>query len=225
MVLLAVATTLPTPSKSADTRFVNLIASLRGGFFLSIFIPTFLYLSLVFFWLLKKFPFYKASSSFGVLYVATGKNFLIEAIRSVQLSKKYNPDLRFAVCTDDTTFAVQSSVFDLIIPHPGPSYSYRDKISGMMTLPYDLTLFLDTDACLISNINSLKTFSSSFDLSACYAPVRHPQNLSPSPLSSVPMCFSEINSGVLMLRKSRIVRKLLDHWLTNYDKLFLQYQQ
>jgi hypothetical protein len=163
--------------------------------------------------------------SFGVYYVATGKQFLNEAIASANVSKKYNPDLSFAVCTDEISLAKQSSLFNRVVPHPNPRYSYRDKIAGMSNLPFHYTLFLDTDACIITDIQHLLSFSSCFDVSACYAPVRHANNQFPPDLSSVPHSFAELNSGVLLFKRNRRVRRLIHSWLRLYDFLFDQYGQ
>ena len=164
-------------------------------------------------------------ASVGVFYVATGEQYINEAIASAQLSKEFNPDLSFAICTDDPQLALQSSAFDIVITHSQPKYTYRDKIVGMLQLPFDLTIFLDTDAFIISDIRSLFIFASGFDVSACYAPVRHPQNYYPAELSSVPSSFPELNSGVMFLKRSRSVRRLINLWLSVYDNLLKDYGQ
>ena len=152
----------------------------------------------------------------GILYIATGVRCCSEALLNAQRSRKANPNLPITIKTDLPDHPGLDEVFDSVIFFPSPNYSYRDKVSGMYQLPYDETLFLDSDACLISPADDLFELLNLVDLAVAHAPVRHPPGWSDA---SVPRSFPELNTGVLLMRRSRVVDDLMSAWLALYDKL------
>ena len=158
----------------------------------------------------------------GVLYVATGERCCAEAVLSAQRCRQADPNLAITIKTDLTDYARLADVFDSVINFSSPNHTYRDKISGLLDLPYQQTLFLDSDAFLISPSDNLFELLQMFDLAAARAPVRHPPGWTDS---SVPELFPELNTGVLLMRCSNIVEDLIQSWLSLYDCLFETYQQ
>ena len=152
----------------------------------------------------------------GILYVATGQQYLLEAFRSAQISRT-TTSLPIAICTD-LHFDLKSSPFDFYFKHPCPKYSYRDKIPPLIDPPFLRTLYLDTDAFVIQN-SSLFNAECSFtpDLCAVRAPVRIPPGWRDN---SVPDFFPEVNTGVLFFKHSSITQSLFVSWLKLYDNLF-----
>ena len=158
----------------------------------------------------------------GVFYIATGHQYLQEAIVSATRSRRFCGDIPIAISTDLVKEAKQSCVFDVVLNHPEPLHSYRDKILPLLSLPFKNTLFLDTDACLSYDVAPLFEFLTRSHLAASLAPVRHPPGWSDL---AVPRIFSELNTGVLLLRDSLKVSRLIRSWLSLYDQLFLQHNQ
>ena len=161
-------------------------------------------------------------SDFGCLYVATGKKYLDEAIRSALLSKKWTHSHPIYISTDLTDEAESSGVFDSVLKHPNPVYSYRDKIVSLIRPPFRHTLFLDTDAFLVSPLEDIFAFTSNLDFAAACAPVCHPPGWS-DPV--VPNVFGELNTGVIFLKKSPKQRSVIKSWLRLYDARCLSHNQ
>ena len=133
-----------------------------------------------------------------------------------------DPSLSITLKTDLPDYPGLTKTFDSVILFPSPDYSYRDKVSGLAQLPYHQTLFLDSDACLISPASDLFDLLQGSDLAASHAPVRQPPGwLDPA----VPSMFPELNTGVLLMRRSTVVDGLMSAWLNLYDELLQTYGQ
>lgn len=158
----------------------------------------------------------------GVFYVATGQRCCLEALLNAKRCRLADPGLAITIQTDLPDQPGLSDVFDSVIVKPSPDHSYRDKVSSLARLPYDETLFLDSDACLIEPAADLFELLKVSDLAASHAPVRHPPGWSDS---SVPAIFPELNTGVLMMRRSRAVEDLMADWLMLYDDLHESFGQ
>ena len=72
----------------------------------------------------------------GVIFVATGTKYRSEALINVALSSPYLSNLKSCLITDKI-ISSESSVFDIVKYHPSPVFSYRDKISGLVDLPFE----------------------------------------------------------------------------------------
>lgn len=159
---------------------------------------------------------------FGCLYVATGQSYLSEACISAQRSRRWSSSFPIAIATDLIDLASRSNLFDYVIPHPDPRYSYRDKISPLLDLPFTNTLFLDSDAFLSYHLKDIFDYVQFSDLAAAFAPVRHPPGWSDLSISPV---FSELNTGVIHFRRTAKQRNMVKNWILLYDELFANYNQ
>lgn len=162
------------------------------------------------------------SNSHGVVYVATGARYISEAILSCTRLKFFNPNLNVCLFTDDYLSTKLTKCFDIVLQHPCPTYSYRDKLSILELSPFIYTLFLDTDACPIVNIFNDFAILDSFDIAGAYAPVRIPSGWCDH---TVPFSFPEINTGVFFFRNSPIMHKFFRNWLKLYDALYVEFFQ
>jgi hypothetical protein len=152
-----------------------------------------------------------------IIYVATGSEYVKEALHSHSLLHSTSPSLNASIFVDTKSYSLFytelaehfSDVFSI-----DPSFSYRDKIIGIISAlnKYDSILYLDTDTHVIKDISSL--VNSSVDFAGCHAPVRIPDNCN---LDEVPPFFPEVNSGVLYIKKSLVTQDLLTDWLEAYD--------
>lgn len=145
----------------------------------------------------------------GVLLTATGQQHLAEAhlcIRSIRAIS----DLPITLLTDrpaDETVHVERI--------EQPTFSWDDKSRWIGRLPYDRTLYLDTDT-LILRPDALEVFDllDHFEIALAHAPMR-----SRLAMDDVPACFPEFNSGVIALRNSAIVRNVLSRWRAGYAEM------
>lgn len=156
------------------------------------------------------------SLDFGVLYAATGEKHSSEAIKNLSLSKSLVGNFKSCLVTDKIR-SNEEQLFDIVRIHDSPVFGYRDKISSLLDLPFSFTLFLDSDAFICSSLNAICASGLISDFSAAHAPVRHPPGWSDL---DVPLFFPEFNSGVMFLKKSPVVYKLISDWLSIYDLHF-----
>jgi len=158
----------------------------------------------------------------GIVYVATGAAYIKEAIFSASITRKHTSNPIYLITDNPDYPDLVESCFSKIIQHPSPKYSYRDKISALVSLEFDYTLFLDTDAFLVWDDKYLFTLLQTFDVAASHAPVRHPPGWSDS---IPPITFPELNTGVLVLKNSDLQQNLVSSWLALYDRLFTEHSQ
>ena len=159
--------------------------------------------------------------SCGIIYVATGKKYIAEAFANASISRRFAPAYTFSLITD-RPFDATESPFDYVYKHPSPTYSYRDKISGLLSLSARYNLFLDSDAFLVSNPSPLFSASTRFDLMGSYAPVRKPPGWNDE---SLPSALPEINTGALLLKRTFKTKLFIKRWLKLYDLLLQTYGQ
>lgn len=161
-------------------------------------------------------------SNSALVYVATGESYILEASLSALHSRPFLDSIPICIYTNDVEFARSTNCFDIIYHLKNPYFSYRDKVSALRDLPFKYCLFLDTDARLVSEITPVFKMLSVFDLLAVRAPVRFPSGwIDHRP----PKLFSEINTGVLFIRRSLLQRLLFISWLYLYDYLNRNYSQ
>ena len=158
----------------------------------------------------------------GVFYIATGERCCVEALLNAQRCRLVDPNLAITIQTDLPDHPGLTDVFDSVVVSHSPTYSYRDKVSGLAHLPYNETLFLDSDACLIAPPADLFDLLQVSDLAASHAPVRRPPGWSDP---DVPSVFPELNTGVLVIRRSTGIEDLMAAWLVLYDELMHLYSQ
>ena len=157
----------------------------------------------------------------GVCYVATGKQHRDEAIFNMAESAPFMQGRPSCLITDDPS-SVPCGIFSQVLKHSSPVFSYRDKITGLINLPFKFTLFLDSDARIVHNVSEIFKLSVQSDLAAAHAPVRRPPGWSDP---KVPLYFPELNSGVLLFKRSRLQKKLVLEWLKLYDTLKENFSQ
>ena len=145
----------------------------------------------------------------GVLYIARGSKYVEAAVESARSVRRVTPEIPIAIATDGPAPAE----FDHTIPLT-ESDGYRAKIVGMIASPFERTLMLDVDTYAVSDLSELFRILDAFDVAAAHAP-----NRVVLPLDDIPDSFPELNTGVIAFRKNEPVRRLLQAWLEEYDRL------
>ena len=84
-------------------------------------------------------------STQGIIYIATGNRHRQEALLNMRASLPYLDGRTSVLITDDPA-SVPEDIFSTVIHHPSPCFSYRDKIVPLIDLPFEINLFLDSDA-------------------------------------------------------------------------------
>ena len=92
----------------------------------------------------------------GILYVATGESYWEEAKQSALSFREKMPDLKVAVATRGQS---SKQVFDRVIRLPEGINTYVDKIIALQDLPFEQTLYLDTDTYCVEAVPSYLSVS------------------------------------------------------------------
>jgi hypothetical protein len=146
--------------------------------------------------------------SCGILYTATGREFVEEAELAVKSLSREMPNIPKTIVTDGHT---SPTGFDQVIEIENPTYGFQDKISGLRQTPYDKTVFLDTDTYVYNDFSELFDLLSEFDLAATHNQNRDIYTYNPG----VPSCFPEYSTGVVAYNKSAS-ESLFEEWYNSY---------
>lgn len=148
------------------------------------------------------------SSGRGIIYIVTGRKFMEEACRSADSVKRCMPDIPISIFTD---VSVRSPLFDQVLAIEDPTHGPEDKIQYLTHSPYEETLYLDSDTYMTEDSREVFALLERFDLAAAQAPYRVQYRV-----CEVPDCFPELNTGVIVFRKTETLRLCLDQWLQIY---------
>lgn len=158
--------------------------------------------------------------SCGFLYVATGKAYLAEAMRSARSLRSAMPSARIALITDCPAGTETTALFDSVIAHPAPSHGPGDKLVCGTLSPYERTVFLDTDTLVQSDLSPLFDVLEHHDLAAAPETMRgwHYR------LPDLPDAFPEYNTGVIAFRSSPRTAAFFSAWALSYQTLALTHR-
>ena len=158
----------------------------------------------------------------GIIYVASGLKYFDEAVNSIIRSLRYIDKFPIYIYTDDI-YNHRPLPPNVRLRYLGnPLFSYGDKIPPLIRPPFDLNLYLDTDTAVVSPIHLLFDLLIPFDVCAALAPVRHPSGWSSS---KPPKLFPELNTGVLLFRRSSLIQRFFSDWQSLFNKLYLEFDQ
>ncbi|SEK61088.1 hypothetical protein SAMN05444413_102340 [Roseivivax marinus] len=147
----------------------------------------------------------------GVMYVAWGTEHVNVARRSAESVRRSNPGLATALWChpgDDT------AGFDLSFTIPDGLK--RPKVNLLGQTPFDETLFLDNDTLVRENIDSLYALLGRFDICGAQVALWHrPRHHKPI-RHELPDAFPEINTGVLLYRRSQAALDFFDAWALRF---------
>jgi hypothetical protein len=146
----------------------------------------------------------------GILYVASGDKYLREAEVSARSVKRAMPHLSIALVSD---LQSREPGFDHQFPIRQVAHSFIDKIAALKQSPFQRTLFLDSDTNVLQPLGDIFTILDRFDIAAALEPARYLYQL-----SGVPDSFPELNTGVILYRKSEAVFATIDRWLEFYQE-------
>ncbi len=143
----------------------------------------------------------------GILYLATGEDFVEEAIQSANSAKKVMPEVSIALITDQD---VETEVFDTTLDLDNPRHDGGDRVLHMLRSPYDRTLFVDTDIYFTSPVHELFELLDEFDLGVAtngqfFKAIEHHGD-------EIPESFPEFNGGVILYADREPVHEFQRRW-------------
>lgn len=142
----------------------------------------------------------------GVVYVASGADYVDLACASAQSLRTQEPGLAVDLFSDDP---VPAGLFDRIHPltRPGP----RAKLTSMQETRFERTLFLDADTLVVGPLGDLFDILERFDCAAAHD-MRRASPLIRAGDVATPYAFPQLNSGVFLYRQSEAMLAFLAEW-------------
>lgn len=148
----------------------------------------------------------------GVIYVAEGPDYLDLALASVASLRALNPGVVVDLFTDQAQ--VPEGLFDAI--HPIPADAARAKVACMALSRFDRTLFLDCDTLALGPMGDLFDLMDRFDLAATHDMRRASDLIREGFAEATPYAFPQLNTGVLLYRRSAAMAAFLAEWDAAY---------
>ena len=153
----------------------------------------------------------------GVVYIAFGENFIKELQLSAASVKKHNPNLHITAFVDKQFESEFVDEIRLIT-----ATHLRPKIDYIQKTPYEHTLFLDTDVFVDYPIEDMFELLDVFDFAATHDLARKRLKYSKTipEYGSIPYSFSELNTGVMVFKKTKKVLNFLNNWRDNFYRYY-----
>ena len=153
-------------------------------------------------------------SARGVVYVATGKRYVEEAIASAVSCREHMPQLPIHLFTDVPT---EHKAFSSVKVISNVMHNAADKILPLIDSSFAQTIFLDTDTQICGEFFELFELLDRFDLAVTHAPWRSAYPTSrrlvpPEEQCRIPASFPEFNTGLIAFRKSTVTEQLFRDW-------------
>jgi hypothetical protein len=161
----------------------------------------------------------------GVLYVASGRQYVNEACTSAESVKDHMPELPTLLHTHDPVDhpAIDRVVTDSALTDADEAKAH--KIDCIANSPFRRTLFLDTDTHALGRVDELFDLLDEFDIGVAHAPNRLYFGDGEYPgeeeyPSDVPKSFPEMNTGVMVYdAESSSIESLFEAWRSRYEEM------
>ena len=152
----------------------------------------------------------------GVIYVAQGAGYLDLAISSAWSLRALNPGLPIDLFSNEAVPAklLNGAPFDLV--HPIPDVPTRAKIACMPLSRFERTLFLDCDTLVAKPLGDLFGILDRFELALAHDVRRISALVREGHAVQTPYAFPQLNTGVLLYRRSAAVQAFFAEWAERY---------
>jgi hypothetical protein len=146
----------------------------------------------------------------GVIYVAEGSDYLDLAVQSARSLKALNPEVAIDLFTDQT---VGPGLFDRVRPIPaGPTA----KLASLPATRFERTLYLDCDTLCLAPLDDLFDILTRFELAIAHDVRRTSDLIREGAVECPPYAFPQMNAGVMLYRRSTLMRTFLRNWQKAY---------
>ncbi|MDH5797508.1 MAG: putative nucleotide-diphospho-sugar transferase [Paracoccaceae bacterium] len=151
----------------------------------------------------------------GVIYVATGADYVDLALQSVKSLRASNPGVPADLFTDDPDRAGLDA-FDRV--HRVPRIHARAKLDCLPLSRFERTLFLDADTLVLGDLGDLWAVADRFDLALAHDVRRRSELIREGLEEDTPYAFPQMNSGVMLYRKTGAALAFFANWAARYQK-------
>ncbi len=149
----------------------------------------------------------------GVIYVATGADHVALACASAASLRATNPGLAADLFTDDPDVP-EAGLFDRV--HAVPRVHERAKLDCLPLTRFDRTLFLDSDTLVLQGFGDLFDLLARFDCAMAHDVRRASPLVQEGRDHVTPYAFPQLNSGVLLYRRSEAMWAFLEEWAARF---------
>jgi hypothetical protein len=149
----------------------------------------------------------------GVIYVATGQDYLDLARASAASLRAHNPCLPVDLFTDAPE-ATGLEIFDAV--RPVPRVHDRAKLDCLPLTRFRRTLYLDCDTLVLRGFGDLFDILDRFECALAHDVRRASPLIREGREQRTPYAFPQVNSGVLLYRRSAAMWGLLRDWAARF---------
>jgi hypothetical protein len=154
------------------------------------------------------------SMSSGAVYIITQDPRYVDLLMTSAGSlKRVMPDLPIRVFSQ---FPVDRSLFENVEFVEPTQDGFYDKSRLIQNSPYDRTLLIDADTYVLEPVPELFSLLDHFDCAVTHEEYLNTDWHNRYPQPDIPSSFPEFNTGILMLKRSDRVSRLLEHWGSLY---------
>ena len=152
--------------------------------------------------------------SSGAVYIITQDPRYVDLLMTSAGSlKRVMPDLPITVFSQ---FPVDRSLFENVEFVEPTQDGFYDKSRLIQNSPYDRTLLIDADTYVLEPVPELFSLLDHFDCAVTHEEYLNTDWHNRYPQPDIPSSFPEFNTGILMLKRSDRVSRLLEHWGSLY---------
>lgn len=152
----------------------------------------------------------------GILYIATGEDYIQEAEYSAASVREHMPEIPIALATDHKS--IDSDMFDITI---SLDELYEDYGAGTIPAdlsPFEKTLRLDTDTYLCDSVDEVFDILDKFDVTLTFSPAQRY-------VPGVPEPWVEYNGGVIGYSSTEEAKAFLKRWNESYEEWRVEHNQ
>ncbi len=162
------------------------------------------------------------STDCGIVYIATGEDFVEEALISAKSARSVMPDIPITIFTD---LEIDEPAFDQVIQLDDPRHDFGDQVFHLDRTPYERTIFLDSDIYLDASIDDVFSVLDEFDIAATQGLRNYSSSrVELEAIDAIPDCFPEYNSGVVAFEMNANVQEFFGNWKKYYNNVLDQEQ-
>lgn len=143
----------------------------------------------------------------GILFVATGPEYLRLAVRAARSARAANPGVAVDLATDQPE---PPDVFDEVRPlAPGCRHP---KLHALPETRFDQTLYLDADLFVLANIEDVFFLLDRFDIAMAHKQNRNSKNARNAWRREFTNAYPQFSAGVIAYRRTEPVLAFLGNW-------------
>lgn len=142
----------------------------------------------------------------GLHYVATGEQYLTEAVGSRESARSVMPHIPAVIFTDLIDHPLTRH-FEYVEAVKIANRTFHDVVEPMLRSPFEKTLHLDTDTYIASDCSDIFEALNLFEVGVVHDPWR-----SDLKVETLPQSMPTINGGVIAYRRTEAVREMLENW-------------